>query len=176
MGNRKLSRGLFSYRLWVGVQQAWRTGVLSCHDQLHSSMMRRIALRRILLSLMLISIASHPTLSLSEELPRTIFFKQFAPGLLARTVYTAQGSALYRVEMWDLLVGPGRKTASVSLPGGAVLEIRSGAGRVIIDGQPRDVRMGSTLAINEGSQFSINNGQEDRPLSIRAIVIPSQQE
>jgi mannose-6-phosphate isomerase-like protein (cupin superfamily) len=78
--------------------------------------------------------------------------------------------------MWDLLVGPGGKTDAVSLPGSAVLEVRSGAGLVTIDGKPQAVRMGSTFAIDEGSKFSIDNGQQHGPLSIRAIVISSQRE
>jgi hypothetical protein len=199
MGNRKRSQAPLSFGLRVGARQWWRIDVLSHHDKM-DRLMGRSALPRIFLGLIVIFMMGHPTQSLadpradhphrsprvqtlphvppgaSEEQPRTNLFKQYAPALLTRTVYVAQAAAPYRVEMWDLLVGPRRKTDAVSLPGSAVLEVRSGEGLVTIDGNPQAVRMGSTFAIDEGSKFSIDNGQQHRPLSIRAIVISSQQE
>ena len=175
MGNRKLFRELLAFRLGIGVDRRWHACALARQDRLNP-LMRRIALRRTLLSLMVFFMTSPLTLSLAEEQPRTNLFKQYAPALLTRTVYVAPADAPYHVEMWDLLVGPRRKTDAVSLPGSAVLEVRSGAGLVTIDGKPHALRMGSTFAINEGSQFAIDNGQQPRALSIRAIVISSRPE
>jgi hypothetical protein len=175
MGNRKQSQAPLSFGLRVGARQWWRIDVLSRHDKL-DGLMRRSALPRIFLGLIVIFMMGHPTQSLSEEQPRLNLFKQYAPALLTRTVYMAPAAAPYHVEMWDLLVGPSRKTDAVSLPGSAVLEVRSGAGLVTIDGKPHALRMGSTFAINEGSQFAIDNGQQPRALSIRAIVISSRPE
>lgn len=51
-------------------------------------------------------------------------FTRYAPGLLARPLYRAAPGDGYRLEVWDFLVGPGRSTDSVSLPGAAVFEAR----------------------------------------------------
>lgn len=83
-------------------------------------------------------------------------FTSVAPGLLARTVYSADSGAGYRVDVRDLLVGPGQK-ASASLPGAAVIEIRSGAGVMTMAGQSRELRTGSTLSLPEGQAFAIEN-------------------
>src|SRR5258706_11595748 len=44
-------------------------------------------------------------------------YQEFAPGLLAQTVYVADAGGPYRVEIWDLLVGPGKKSGAAKLPG-----------------------------------------------------------
>jgi hypothetical protein len=102
-------------------------------------------------------------------------FEQYAPGLLARTVYVAEGSGPFRVEVWDLLVGPAKRTEPASLPGGAILEIRSGVGLVAVDQKASDVRPGSMVRVDEGSRLVIENRDKDQGLSIRAIVIAARQ-
>lgn len=83
-------------------------------------------------------------------------FTSITPGLFARTVYSADSGAGYRVEVRDLLVGPGQK-ASGSLPGAAVLEIRSGAGTMTVAGRTQELRTGSTLSLPDGQAFAIQN-------------------
>lgn len=93
-------------------------------------------------------------------------YTQLAPGLLTRTVFGVTTGAGYRVDVRDLLVGPGQRTSSVSLPGPAVFEVRSGNAVITTAGKPREVRMGSAFAISEGARFAIEN-KADSPFTIR---------
>ena len=104
-------------------------------------------------------------------------FRQLAPGLLARTRFVADSAGSPRVELWDLLVGPGRRSGPASLPGGAVLEVRGGSGRISVGGrQARELRPGATLAIPEGASFTIVNARTDLGLSIRATIITARRQ
>jgi len=106
----------------------------------------------------------------ATESPREVY-RQLVPGLLARGTYRAEGSDELRVEIWDLLVGPGKVSEPTTLPGGAVLEVRSGAGTVTIDGEKSGLRLGATLSVPEGAEISFDNGDADRPLAVRAVLI-----
>ena len=98
-------------------------------------------------------------------------YRQLVPGLLARTRFVAPTSADRRVELWDLLVGPGKRSAPATLPGGAVLEVRGGSGRITVGDKDQELRTGATLAVPDGTSFRLVNGREDLGLSIRATVI-----
>jgi mannose-6-phosphate isomerase-like protein (cupin superfamily) len=99
-------------------------------------------------------------------------FRQFAPGLLARVNYQADTAGAYRVALWDFLVGPGKRMeAPVALPGGGVFEVRSGTGRIEIDGIARDLRGGATFVVHQGSRFALSNGRDDIALALRVTLI-----
>ena len=99
-------------------------------------------------------------------------YRQLVPGLLVRTRFVADSVGAPRVELWDLLVGPGRRSGAATLPGGAVLEVRGGSGRVSVGRQPpRELRSGATLEVPEGASFTLENGRTDLGLTIRATVI-----
>lgn len=100
-------------------------------------------------------------------------YQQYAPGLLARTVYKAEPTERFAVEMWDLLVGPGKKSEAASLPGGAVFEVRSGTGVITVGGQRRDIKIGATFNVDEGASFQLENSETDNSLSIRVVLIHS---
>ena len=103
---------------------------------------------------------------------RDVMFRQFAPGLLARVNYQADTAGAYRVALWDLLVGPGKRMeAPVALPGGGVFEVRSGTGRIEIDGVARDLRGGATFVVHQGSRFALSNSRDDAALAIRVTLI-----
>jgi mannose-6-phosphate isomerase-like protein (cupin superfamily) len=102
-------------------------------------------------------------------------YRQFAPGLLAKTTYKAEKTSRIGVEIWDLLVGPGKKTEAVTLPGGAVFEVRSGNGVVTVGGKPREVKTGATFSFDEGEAFQIENRSADDALSIRVVLIRGSQ-
>jgi hypothetical protein len=103
-------------------------------------------------------------------------YRQFAPGLLARTTYQAEPAGRLGVEVWDLLVGPGKKSDVVTLPGGVVCEVRAGTGLVLVSGKPREVRIGTTFSFDEGETLQIENRSADDALSIRAVLIRSRQQ
>lgn len=102
-------------------------------------------------------------------------YQKFAPGLLARTIFKAEQTGGVVAEIWDLLVGPGQKTEAVTLPGGAVFEIRSGDGVITIAGKPRELKTGTTFSLDEGESFQIENRSGEEAISIRAVVIRGSQ-
>lgn len=102
-------------------------------------------------------------------------YAESAPGVLTRSVFNnaAELSAVaggLSIEVRDLLVGPGKQTQSFSLPGGAVLETRSGNGIARVGAEAHNLETGTTLAVAEGSSFSLENADET-PLNIRAFII-----
>jgi gentisate 1,2-dioxygenase len=111
-----------------------------------------------------------PPVSLSSYTPQRPY-KQYSPGLLAQTAYVAPNTGRHAVEIWDLMVGPGKKSEPATLPGAAVFEVRSGAGIITAAGRRREVKSGATLAVNEGESFAIENRTPDGALMIRATVI-----
>lgn len=113
---------------------------------------------------------STPPAALSNYSPQQPY-KQFAPGLLAQTVYVAEPSGRYAVEVWDLTVGPGKKSEAATLPGAAIFEIRSGAGTVAVAGRSREVRIGATFSLGEGESFTVANRSPEEALMIRATIV-----
>src|SRR5215470_8153837 len=97
-------------------------------------------------------------------------YRQLVPGILSRKIFDAPGSAEYAVEALDLLIAPGQRASNVALPGGAVLEVRSGSGVVTSGGKRQDVKTGSTFAVSQGASFEVEN-TDDMPLTFRAVVI-----
>lgn len=94
-------------------------------------------------------------------------YAQLSPGLLTRTVFGMASGTGYRVEVLDLLVGPGQKTSNVSLSGPAVFEVRSGNAVITTAGKSREVRMGFAFALSDGARFAIEN-KADSTFIIRA--------
>jgi hypothetical protein len=101
-------------------------------------------------------------------------FRQYAPGLMARTLYSVASGAGYRIEVWDLMVGPGRTADSVSLPGGFVSEVRYGGGILAVGGKTQEIRLGATFSISEGSAFRLEN-RSDLPLVLRGHLFTAHQ-
>lgn len=101
-------------------------------------------------------------------------YEQLAAGIMTRTLFEASSGTGYRVVVDDLLVGPGKHSESVSLPGMAVLEVRSGNGLITIGrGKPRDLKLGSTFTLPEGESFAIDNKAEDA-IAIRVHVFKAE--
>jgi len=100
-------------------------------------------------------------------------FKQYAPGLLARTIYKAEQTDDLEIEIWELLVGPGKKSEAAKLPGAAVAEVRSGIGVVTIGGKPQDLKSGAGFSISDGEAFQVENRSKEDGLSLRVVLIRS---
>ena len=105
----------------------------------------------------------------SPDQPKTPYMEA-AKGLLTRTVFETDAPGDVHIEVRDLLVGPGQTTASVSLPGAAVFEVRLGSGTAIVSGKAREIQTGATMAVSEGEWFVIENKGEN-PIAIRAHLI-----
>jgi len=97
-------------------------------------------------------------------------YAELSKGLLTRTVFETDAPGGLRIEVRDLLVGPGQTTASVSLPGAAVFEVRLGSGKIVLDGTARNLQTGATIAVSEGQSFVIEN-LEENPIAIRVHLI-----
>jgi mannose-6-phosphate isomerase-like protein (cupin superfamily) len=97
--------------------------------------------------------------------------REHAPGLMVRTMYVAESRGKDQVEIWEMLVGAGKKSGPVTLPGAAVIEIASGEGVFTIAGRPREARTGDAFSIDEAQQFTIESRTQGTGLMIRATVI-----
>ena len=98
-------------------------------------------------------------------------YGKYAEGLLARETYVPPSTGKTDVRIWDLLVAPGKKTAPFSLPGAAVLEVRSGGGNLDLDDGSTTLATGATLSVAEGRRLVLDNSKNDRQLAIRAVLI-----
>lgn len=97
--------------------------------------------------------------------------RQLVPGLMVSTMYISEPTGRHHVEIWDLLVGAGKKSDPVTLPGAAVIEIAAGQGVFTIAGKPHEARMGNAFSIDEGQSFTIVNRTQGEALMMRATVI-----
>ncbi len=100
-------------------------------------------------------------------------YGKLASGIATRTLFVASSATGYRVEVRDLLVGPGKSTEAVSLPGAAIFEVRSGSGVMTVGGKQRELRLGSTFALSEGESFSIENKGTDA-IAMRVHLLGAQ--
>jgi hypothetical protein len=96
-------------------------------------------------------------------------FSKFVDGLATRTLFQTSDETGTQVEVRDLLIGPRQKTESASLPGGAVLEIRSGDGTIQIGEKQQELKPGATLSVPERAAVTIEN-KSDIPMTIRAFL------
>ncbi len=93
-------------------------------------------------------------------------YAALAAGIMTRTLFETSSRQGYHVEVRDLLVGPGQHSESVSLPGAAVFEVRSGSGVMTVNGKPQELKLGSTFTLPEGQAFTIEN-KSDSALAMR---------
>lgn len=100
-------------------------------------------------------------------------YAKLASGIVTRTLFVASSATGYRVEVRDLMVGPAKTSESVSLPGAAVFEVRSGRGVMTVRGKQRELNLGSTFALSEGESFSIENKGTDA-IAMRVHLLSAQ--
>src|SRR5262245_59055651 len=74
-------------------------------------------------------------------------FRLISPGLSVRTLHTAQTPQGFRVELRELLIGPGKRGVAVDLEGGALAEVISGRGGAAYGGKRENLATGATLSI-----------------------------
>jgi hypothetical protein len=100
-------------------------------------------------------------------------FKQFAPGLMARTIYKAEGTGDLDVEIWEMLVGPGKKSEPAKLPGAGVAEVRSGTGVATVGEKREELKSGTGFSIPEGATFQLENSSQEEGLSLQVVLVRS---
>jgi len=112
------------------------------------------------------------TAARAAPLPEGPNYEKYAEGLYARRVFrTVNPTEEYSVEVWALLIGPGKKTAEVTFPGAATLLVRSGRAVITTRDAKRELGLGASLLVPEGQKVSIVNLDAERPVSIRAVIM-----
>ncbi|MEM9386494.1 MAG: cupin domain-containing protein [Pseudomonadota bacterium] len=79
-------------------------------------------------------------------------------------------------QLWDLLVGPGMRSAPAVLEGAAFIFVRSGDGEISLDGKEQALRMGMSLSVPEGVEVSLTNPAKDKPLAAHAVIVTDGQQ
>ena len=100
-------------------------------------------------------------------------YAQLARGILTRTLFTASSGKGYRVEVRDLLVGPRMRSATVSLPGAAIIEFQSGGGTITIADRPQEFDPGATFSVPENAAFKIEN-KSDIAIAMRVHLFSAE--
>jgi hypothetical protein len=103
--------------------------------------------------------------------PTQELFEERAPGVLVRVTHRTSASPGLSVQIWDLLVAPGKRSGAVVLPGAAVVSVRSGEATLVIDSEARRVAIGTSLGVAEGAEIHIDNRESDARFAARAIVV-----
>jgi len=97
-------------------------------------------------------------------------YSQLAPGLLSRKLFETPGPKGSRIEINDLLVGPKQHSASVTFPGIAICEVKSGQGTIKVGSNDQKLDLGTTFTVPKGTPVAIENATEV-PLAIQVHMI-----
>ncbi len=99
-------------------------------------------------------------------------YHEYVEGLYVLELFrTVSRDESFEIDVWNLLVGPGKETGEFELPGTAVLLLRAGSAQVVVDGQSKsDLEMGATLVVPEKTRIRITNRAGDRPVNVRATL------
>ncbi len=95
-----------------------------------------------------------------------------AQGGFTRTVFEAQGPPGFQVEVRDVMIAPGKK-AEPRWPGAAFLEVRGGAGTLVVDGKKQELAQGATVAIAQGQALTLE-ATAGQPLTLRVQLLKAQ--
>lgn len=98
-------------------------------------------------------------------------YQPLVPGLLARTRFSVEETSGRRVQLLDLLVGPGRRSSRTSFEGPTVLELRAGDAVLTIGDRQQRISSGATVHIPARVGIEITNLRVDLDVSMRATVI-----
>ena len=167
-----------------GKQQLW----------LHAGEMRKEcfmrALRMLPCAILLFSIAScsrRPTdervdvktALLPEVAPNDTAFSGYQPAkpytvtdntILARTVFQAAAAPGTNMEVRDWKLPPGKQTTPVTLPGAALIEVRSGTGVLQAGNQRQELQLGAIVAVSQDQSFILTNSGQ-LTLTMRVYIV-----
>jgi hypothetical protein len=100
-------------------------------------------------------------------------YKSAGKNLLERAVYETAGPPGVGIELRDLFVIPGTSEQNVSLPGAAILQVLSGAGKIAIAAKSETLALGTTLTVNPGESLALES-RGSEPLILRAWIFTPQ--
>jgi len=89
-------------------------------------------------------------------------------GVAERSVFTAASGEGYAVEVRDLLISPRQQGADLAIAGGAVVEVRQGAGEATVGERKIELRPGTVFTVGEGEPLHVTARGE--PLALRAWI------
>src|SRR5262249_6909422 len=105
------------------------------------------------------------------QTPDFLIFRELVPGLLSRTRYDFDDSR-HPIKILDLLVGPGKISASYKLTaGGALFDVQGGQATLTVDGKRRPVEPGVIVPLAQNQTITVDNSRAPRPLVVRLVVI-----
>lgn len=99
----------------------------------------------------------------------------FAPlqqGAFMRVLHRTADAPTFTVETRELEVAPRATTNQLTLPGGALIEVRGGAGRLMSANANIPLVLGTVASVADGERFTLTSEGMD-PLSLRVYVVTS---
>ena len=102
-----------------------------------------------------------------------LMYSEAASGLLSRSLFQSRDLGSHSLEIRDVLVGPGRRSAPLALTGGSILDVQAGSATLEIDGKSQAIKPGTVLSLKQGQSFAIDNRRQTRSLVARLIVVAS---
>jgi hypothetical protein len=89
-------------------------------------------------------------------------------GVATRSVFTAASGEGYEVEVRDVLVSPREPAVDLEVSGGAVVEVRQGAGEATAGGRTTELRQGTVFTVAEGEPLRLS--ARGGPLALRLWI------
>jgi hypothetical protein len=107
-----------------------------------------------------------------QNLKTDSLYEKYAEGLYVQELFnTVSADKSFQINVWNLLVGPGKKTNDFGLPGAAVLLVRAGSAQIVVGGvQGNDLEMGAALVVPEETPIRITNRDPESPVLTRATL------
>lgn len=107
-----------------------------------------------------------------ERLAAAPDYRSFANGVLARPVFqTATPDGVYQVEVWSILAAADTETGPITLPGAAVVTLRSGAATLSADDAKLEMSIGATQTLDAGRTVRFSTLGNQRPASFDVVIV-----
>jgi hypothetical protein len=114
---------------------------------------------------------SHIEASPSGDQPRKVLpgtYRQIAPGLLGRTLFSTSQAGPVAVQIMDILVGPGKSATIPKIDFAALIEVEAGDATIMLDDKAV-ARQESVIAVGQGQTIAIDNSGDSRSFVARLI-------
>jgi hypothetical protein len=96
-------------------------------------------------------------------------YRQIAPGLLGRTLFSTSQAGPAAVQIMDILVGPGKAATIPNIDFAALIEVEAGDATVALDGNAAAARQEGVIAVGQGQTIAIDNSGDSRSFVARLI-------
>jgi hypothetical protein len=96
-------------------------------------------------------------------------YRQIAPGLLGRTLFSTSQAGPAAVQIMDILVGPGKSATIPNIDFAALIEVEAGDARVTLDDKAVAAGQEGIIAVSRGQTIVIDNSGDARSFVARLI-------